>query len=623
MTEFIRKRAANAKNDILSGLTVALALVPEAVAFAFVAGVDPLVGLYAAFMIGLITAIFGGRPGMISGATGALAVVMVTLVSRGNAMGSPDEELGLYYLFATVILMGIIQMMAGVFKLGKFVRLIPHPVMMGFVNGLAIVIFLSQLGMFKENIKDIYGNNMIKTESVEKIMTITDNQVYDGNTGKLLFVKDNNQLLDADSNALRYNISDGQVYDTSNNEVKFNIENSAIYSIEKKGFAKQWIPSKELMWMSGLVLLTMLLMFGLPKISKKIPDGLVAILVVSAIAIFGQLDVATVGSFIADGGGEGLKGGLPKFQFDIFNKVPFTWETFVFIGPYALILAAIGLIESLMTLNLVDELTETRGNSNRECLAQGGANIVTGFFGGMGGCAMIGQSIINIKGGGRGRLSGIVAALALLGFILFASGLIEQVPIAALVGVMFMVVIGTFAWSSFRILNKIPVSDLIVLILVSGLTVIFDLAIAVIAGVIVSALVFSWENAKRIRARKRMKEDGTKTYEIWGPLFFGSIQEFTNKFDVKNDPEKVEIDFVESRISDHSALEAVFNLVNKYEAAGKQIQLKHLSEDCKELLYKSNPKFREVIVEDIDDPRYHLAADPERFTKGLGEYDNL
>ncbi|MET2985464.1 SulP family inorganic anion transporter [Aureibaculum conchae] len=541
MTEFIRKRAANAKNDILSGLTVALALVPEAVAFAFVAGVDPLVGLYAAFMIGLITAVFGGRPGMISGATGALAVVMVSLVAEGNAMGSPDEQLGLYYLFATVILMGIIQMMAGVFKLGKFVRLIPHPVMMGFVNGLAIVIFLSQLGMFKETVDS------------EKV----------------------------------------------------------------------WMQGSSLYIMIGLVALTMAIMFGLPKLTKKLPEALIAILVVSGIAIFGNLDVATVGSFIRDGGGEGLKGGLPEFQTAIFDKVPFTWETIKFIGPYALILAAIGLIESLMTLNLVDELTETRGNSNRECLAQGGANIVTGFFGGMGGCAMIGQSIINIKGGGRGRLSGIVAALALLAFILFASGLIEQVPIAALVGVMFMVVIGTFAWSSFRIINKIPLTDLLVLILVSGLTVIFDLAIAVIAGVIVSALAFSWENAKRIRARKRMKEDGTKVYEIWGPLFFGSITAFNEKFDVKNDPDKVEIDFVESRVADHSALEAVFNLVSKYEGAGKQIKLKHLSEDCKELLYKSSPKFREVIVEDIDDPRYHLAADPEKFTKGLGEYKGL
>lgn len=538
MTEFVRKRVANAKNDILSGLTVALALVPEAVAFAFVAGVDPLVGLYAAFMIGLITSVFGGRPGMISGATGALAVVMVSLVAEGNAMGVEGEQLGLYYLFATVILMGIIQMLAGVLKLGKFVRLIPHPVMMGFVNGLAIVIFLSQLGMFKE---------------------------------------------------------------TVNGE-------------------RTWMQGTNLFLMMGLVGLTMLIMWGLPRLTKKLPEALLAIVVVSAIVIFGGLDVATVGSFIKEGGGEGLKGGLPEFQWDIFAKVPFNMETLRFIGPYALILAAIGLIESLMTLNLIDELTETRGNSNRECLAQGGANIVTGLFGGMGGCAMIGQSIINIKGGGRGRLSGIVAAVTLLIFILFASGLIEQVPIAALVGVMFMVVIGTFAWSSFRILGKIPMADAIVLISVSALTVIFDLAIAVIAGVIMSALVFSWENAKRIRARKRMREDGTKVYEIWGPLFFGSIQEFNAKFDVKNDPDKVEIDFVESRVSDHSALEALFNLIGKYEAAGKKIKIKHLSEECQRIMIKASPRLANVIEEDVDDPRYHLAANPEKFTKGLSEY---
>jgi len=554
MTEFIRKRAANAKNDILSGLTVALALVPEAVAFAFVAGVDPLVGLYAAFMIGLVTAVFGGRPGMISGATGALAVVMVSLVSEGNAMGEVGESLGLYYLFATVILMGIIQMLAGVLKLGKFVRLIPHPVMMGFVNGLAIVIFISQIGMFPELVPE-----------------------------GIFFWSD---------------------MGTWFNELFNNLATSGAF----------WT-------MTALVALTMGIMVGLPKLTKKVPEALVAILVVSAIVILGKLNVETVGSFIADGGGDGLKGGLPQFQFDIFNKVPFNIETIKFIGPYALILAAIGLIESLMTLNLIDELTETRGNSNKECMAQGGANIITGLFGGMGGCAMIGQSIINIKGGGRGLLSGIVAALALLGFILFASGLIEQVPIAALVGVMFMVVIGTFAWSSFRIMNKIPKTDLFVLILVSLLTVLFDLAIAVISGVIVSALVFSWENAKRIRARKRMKTDGTKVYEIWGPLFFGSIAAFNDKFDVKNDPEKIEIDFVESRVSDHSAIEAVFNLVNKYEAEGKQVKLKHLSEDCKVLLYKSSPKFRDVIVEAIDDPRYHLAENPEAFTKGLGEYN--
>lgn len=540
MTEFIRKRVKNVRNDVLSGITVALALVPEAVAFAFVAGVDPLVGLYAAFMIGLITSVFGGRPGMISGATGALAVVMVHLVSEGNAMGAAGENLGLYYLFLTVILMGVIQMLAGVFKLGKFVRLIPHPVMMGFVNGLAIVIFLSQLGMFTKKVNG------------EKI----------------------------------------------------------------------WLEGNALWLMIGLVGLTMLIMWGLPKIkaTKKLPEALIAILVVSGIVIFSGLDVATVGSFIREGGGEGLKGGFPTPVLETFTKIPLTMDTFWFILPYAGILAAIGLIESLMTLNLIDDLTETRGNSNRECLAQGGANIITGLFGGMGGCAMIGQSIINIKGGGRGRLSGITAAIFLLMFILFASSYIEQVPIAALVGVMFMVVIGTFAWSSFRILNKIPLTDVFVLILVSSLTVIFDLAIAVITGVIVSALVFSWENAKRIRARKRMKEDGTKIYEIWGPLFFGSISAFNDKFDVKNDPDRVEIDFVESRISDHSAIEAIFALVEKYQAAGKKVTLKHLSEDCKVLLYKASPVFSEVIEEAVDDPRYHLAANPEKFPNPLSDY---
>ena len=541
MTEFITKRVNNVRNDVLSGITVALALVPEAVAFAFVAGVDPLVGLYAAFMVGLITSIFGGRPGMISGATGALAVVMVSLVSEGNAMGSPDESLGLYYLFLTVILMGVLQVLAGLFKLGKFVRLIPHPVMMGFVNGLAIVIFLSQLGMFK------------RIDGADKV----------------------------------------------------------------------WLEGVSLWYMVGLVGLTMFIMWGLPKIkaTKKLPEALIAIIVVSGIVIFSNLDVATVGSFIREGGGDGLKGSFPVPVLDTFSKIPMNMDTFWFVFPYAGILAAIGLIESLMTLNLIDDLTETRGNSNRECVAQGGANIVTGLFGGMGGCAMIGQSIINIKGGGRGRLSGLTAAVFLLIFILFGSSYIEQVPIAALVGVMFMVVIGTFAWSSFRIMNKIPKSDVFVLILVSSLTVIFDLAFAVIAGVIVSALVFAWENARKIRARKRIKDDGTKVYEIWGPLFFGSIATFNEKFDVKNDPESVEIDFVEARVSDHSAIEAIFALVEKYQAEGKNIKLKHLSKDCKMLLYKASPIFTGIIEEGIDDPRYHLAANPEDFPKPLGEYN--
>ncbi|WP_375236183.1 SulP family inorganic anion transporter [Winogradskyella sp.] len=532
----------NPKNDILSGLTVALALVPEAVAFAFVAGVDPLVGLYGAFMMGIVTALFGGRPGMISGATGAMAVVMVYLIQKGNEVGltldSPIENLGLQWLFITLLFVGGIQILAGIFKLGKFVRLIPHPVMMGFVNGLAIVIFLSQLGLFKETIN-----------------------------GEKVFMS---------GNAL-------------------------------------WT-------MLGLIALTMGIMYGLPKLTKKVPAALTAIIVVAAITIFGKLDVSTVGSFIVDGGGSGLKGGLPTFQdqiFGLFSTLNGHWDLIL---STAVILAAVGLIESLMTLNLIDEMTETRGNGNRECIAQGGANILNGFFGGMGGCAMIGQSIINVDSGGRGRLSGAVAAIALLCFVLFGAPLIEQIPIAALVGVMFMVVIGTFAWSSFRILRKIPLSDATVLIAVSGITVWKDLAVAVIAGVIISALVFAWKNATMIRARKRIQQNGTKTYEIWGPLFFGSIQNFNSKFDIKNDPDKIEIDFVESRISDHSALEAIFSLVNKYKAEGKEIKLKHLSQDCKVLLRKGSPIFEDIIVEAVDDPRYYLAENPEKFTKPLSEY---
>ncbi|HIP35613.1 MAG TPA: SulP family inorganic anion transporter [Crocinitomix sp.] len=545
MYELVRKTTKNAKNDILSGLTVALALVPEAVAFAFVAGIDPLVGLYGAFMMGLITSIFGGRPGMISGATGAMAVVMVGLIKEGNAIGSqmeiPHDNLGLQYLFLTLLLVGVIQISAGVFKLGKFVRLIPHSVMMGFVNGLAIVIFLSQLDMFKKFKLDEQGNRLI----------------------------------------------------------------------ENGGYVKEWLTGSTMTIMIALVFLTMAIMYFLPKITKKIPAALTAIIVVSAIgiALLNHFDISTVGSFIRDGGGTGLKGGLPTFQSETFTWIPLNIDTLKLIFPYALILAAVGLIESLMTLNLIDELTDTRGNSNRECIAQGGANIVNGLFGGMGGCAMIGQSLINVNSGGRGRLSGVTAALGLLAFILFAAPLIEQVPIAALVGVMFMVVIGTFAWSSFRILPKIPKSDAFVLILVSVMTVIFDLAIAVITGVIVSALVFAWENAKRIRARKKIKADGTKVYEIWGPLFFGSVQAFIEKFDIANDPQKVEIDFIESKVTDHSGIEAIKNVVEKYEKLGKKVKLKHLSPDCDALLIKANPHFKEIIETDIDDPRYYVVAD--------------
>lgn len=528
----IERLSPNPKNDILSGLTVALALVPEAVAFAFIAGIDPLIGLYGAFMMGIVTAIFGGRPGMISGATGAMAVVMVHMIQQGNQVGAalvvPVANLGLYWLFITLLFVGLIQVTAGLFKLGKFVRLIPHPVMMGFVNGLAIVIFLSQLGLFK----------------------------------------------------------------TTNSEGE-----------------SVWLEGTTLHTMLGLVALTMVIMYALPKLTTKIPAALAAILIVACITIFGGIEVSTVGSFIRDGGGEGLQGSLPQFQmeiFQLFHTLNGYWDLIL---STAFLLAAVGLIESLMTLNLIDEITETRGSGNRECLAQGAANILNGLFGGMGGCAMIGQSIINVNSGGRGRLSGIVAAIALLCFVLFGSSVIEQIPIAALVGVMFMVVVGTFAWSSFRILNKIPRKDAFILIVVSAVTVVQDLAIAVLVGVIIAALVFAWENATMIRARKSIKTDGTKVYEIWGPLFFGSVQNFNAKFDVKNDPNKIEIDFIESRVSDHSGIEALENLIEKYLKRKKTIRLTHLSPECKTLLLKANPKFEKVIEVSIDDPRYYVVTD--------------
>ncbi len=510
--------------DVLSGITVALALVPEAVAFAFVAGVPPVVGLYGAFMMGLITSLFGGRPGMISGATGAMAVVMVSLVSEGNALGlaagSDSALVGLQYLFATLILTGVLQLSAGALGLGKFVRMIPSSVMMGFVNGLAIVIFLSQLGMFRSG--------------------------------------------DA------------------------------------------WLEGTALMTMLGLTALTMAIMVALPKLTKAVPAALVAIVVVATITIVGEVPTPTVASFITDRGGTGIAAGLPSFALPI---IPLDYATLRFILPYASILAAIGLIESLMTLNLVDELTQTRGNANRECFAQGAANIANGFFGGMGGCAMIGQSIINIQSGGRSRISGVVASLGLLGFILFGASLIEMVPIAALVGVMFMVVIGTFAWNTFRILNQVPAADVAVMALVTGLTVVYDLAIAVLCGVIVSALVFAWENALRIRARKSIDQHGVKHYEIYGPLFFGSTTQFASKFDVAGDPDEVVVDFAESRIADQSAIEAINKLAERYQAMSKTLHLRHLSPDCIKLIRRAE-KICDVNV--VEDPEYFVAIDDYR-----------
>lgn len=513
MFQLVSKASANARVDILSGLTVALALVPEAVAFAFVAGVHPLVGLYAAFMVGLITAVFGGRPGMISGATGALAVVMVALVA----------DHGVEYLFATVVLMGILQFVAGALHLGKFIRLVPHPVMLGFVNGLAIVIFLAQMGQF--------------------------------------------QMAD-DQGVLH------------------------------------WMTGAPLYWMLGLVLATMVIIKYLPKFTTLIPAPLAAILAVSVVAIYFGLDTRSVGDLAS------IAGGLPEFHLPM---VPFTFETLKIILPYAIILAAIGLIESLLTLTLVAELTETHGRASKECMAQGAANIATGFFGGMGGCAMIGQSMINVNSGGRGRLSGIAAALFLLSFILFGSSLIEQIPLAALVGVMFMVVIGTFEWTSLGILNKIPRSDAFVIVLVSGVTVISDLAVAVVVGVIVSALVFAWNTAKRIDVSTKILPTGSKVYLLHGPLFFGSIANFKELFDPKNDPNDVVIDFVESRVLDHSGLEAIDALAERYLKEGKQLHLRHLSPDCKVLLEKAGDM---VEINVIEDPFYGLATDyPEDIDK--------
>lgn len=537
---FTQNFTQNPKNDILAGLTVSMAMIPEVVAFAFVAQIDPLVALSGAFIIGLITAIFGGRPGLISGAAGAVAVIFVSMIAEGHTRGmlfdSPIENMGYFYLLGAVVLMGLIQVLAGVFKLGKFVRLIPHPVMMGFVNGLAVVIFIAQVKMFTHKKLEVSANGV-----------------------------------------------------------------KAYLNIPMEG--------AELFLMLGLVGLTMLMIFIIPKMTKKIPAALFAILVTTAIVIFGGIETSTVGSYIIEGGGTGLKGAFPTPNADLWANLPINMETLKFILPYAVLAAAVGLIESLMTLNLVDELTGTRGSGNRECVAQGTGNILSGLFGGTGGCGMIGQTVININSGGRGRLSGVMTALTLLTFILFADKYIEQVPIAALVGVMFMMVIETFAWSSFRIINKIPKSDAAVLIIVSVVTVFFDLAIAVIAGVLISALVFAWQNATMIRARKRMKEDGTKVYEIWGPLFFGSIQNFNEKFDLKTDPRNVEIDFMESKVTDHSGMEAVNNMAEKFLKLGINLKLTHLSPECKMLLLKAHPNLASIIETSVEDPRYYVVTD--------------
>jgi len=500
------------RTDLLSGLTVALALVPEAVAFAFVAGVHPLVGLYAAFMVGLITAIFGGRPGMISGATGALAVVMVSLVAQH----------GVQYLFATVVLMGLLQIFAGVMQWGKFIRLVPHPVMLGFVNGLAIVIFLAQLTQFK---------------------------------------------VPGSAEAAGHGMEGGE-----------------------------WLSGLPLYLMLGLVGLTMVIIWLSPRITRFIPAPLAGIGIVAALVIGFGLDVPRVGDLAS------IKGGLPAFS---IPAVPLNLETLRIILPYAVILAAIGLIESLLTLNLVGDLTKQRGGASQECIAQGVANTVTGFFGGMGGCAMIGQSMINVKSGGRTRIAGVAAALFLLAFILVGSSVIELIPLAALVGVMFMVVIGTFAWNSLKILRKVPLTDSFVILLVTVVTVMEDLAVAVVVGVIVSALAYAWNNARRIHANAYLTPEGARVYQVQGPLFFGSASGFIELFDVESDPGEVIVDFADSRVVDQSALQAIETIAGKYEEVGKRVQLRHLTHDCHRLLTNAG----HLIVDSDDDPDYEVATD--------------
>jgi SulP family sulfate permease len=479
---FDLKQKVNYKTEILSGLTVALALIPEAIAFAFIAGLSPLTGLYAAFCIGLITSIFGGRPGMISGATGAVAVVLVALVKMH----------GVEYVFATVIVAGLLQVAAGLFKLGKFIRLVPHPVMFGFVNGLAIIIFMAQLDQFK----------------------------------------------------------------TTNANGTLN-----------------WMQGTQLLLMVGLVLLTMIIIWGLPKLTKVVPSSLAAILVVSAIVIGFNIDTKTVGDIAS------IKGGFPPFHIPQIN---YSFEIVQIIFPFALVIAGVGLIESLLTLNLLDEITETKGNSNKEAVAQGAANIVTGFFSGMGGCAMIGQSLINVSSGARARLSGIIAAIMLLVFVMYGASSIEKLPMAALTGLMIMVSIGTFEWASFKMIGKMPRHDIFVGVLVAVITVIFhNLALAVLTGVIISALVFAWESAKRIRAKKYVDENNVKHYEIYGPLFFGSVAAFNEKFDINNDPNEIIIDFKDCKVADMSGIEALNKLTERYLKLNKKLHLRHLSEDCR------------------------------------------
>ena len=506
VVSYFKQYTFNVKDEILAGLTTALALVPEVVAFALLAHISPLVGIGSAFIICLITSVFGGRPGMISGAAGSVAVVIVALVAQH----------GVEYLFAAVALMGLIQIAIGLLRLGKFIRLVPQPVVYGFVNGLAVIIFMAQLEQFK--VRDAAG-------------------------------------------------------------------------------AEHWLTGPALLLMVGLVALTMGIVYFLPRLTKAVPASLVAIVVVSALVIFGGLPTKAVGDIAS------IAGGLPTLH---LPQVPLAWQTLVIVFPYAVIMALVGLTESLLTLTVVDEITDTRGRGNKDCVAQGLANVASGLTGGMGGCAMIGQTMVNLESRGRGRLSGVVAAAALALFVVVGAPVIERLPLAALVGVMFMVVIGTFEWASLRILRRMPLTDVLVMLLVTGVTAVSqNLALAVLLGVVVSALAFAWENAKRIRARKYVDAAGVRHYEIFGPLFFGSVQAFGEKFDVAGDPQEVIIDFQESRVADMSAIDALHKLTERYHRAGKTVHLRHLSPDCRKLLGKATSI---IDVNILEDPLYTVAG---------------
>ena len=520
MFNLIIKKKQTIYNDILSGLTVAIALVPEAIAFSFVCYVDPTVGLYAAFMMGIITAIFGGRPGMISGATGAVAVIFAPLVLEQTKLNG--LQAGLDHLFLAVIIMGLLQLLFGLFKLGKFVRLIPQPVMLGFVNGLAIVIFKAQLAQF-----------YIGTGEQARLME----------------------------------------------PVALSV-------------------------MCALIVMTMLMCQFLPKVTKKVPATLAAIVTVTGLSFIlkqAGFDIYTVLDFVQnlDPSKSTIAANLPHFRLP-----PITFEKISYVLPYSVLAALVGLIESLMTLTLIDELTETRGRSNKESIGQGIANVINGCFGGMGGCAMIGQSMINVRAGGRGRLSGISAAMFLLFFFLFGAQLIEQIPLAALVGVMFMVCIATFEWSSFRIITKIEKSDAFVIVLVSVVTVLADLAIAVLLGVIVSALVFAWKQSQTIQCHTEEK-DKQKAYFLKGPLFFGSVQNFKDLFDVKNDPNEIFINFKLARVYDHSGIDAINSVAERYKALNKVLHLVNVSKECKLLLKKSENIVEIKTIEGLD---WHIAS---------------